>query len=116
VRADEGCGDHPGEQLERAVAASRLLKISVSSDTRPRSRGSTSGSPFLLGPRGLVAIEVKNQSVTVDCDGDRWRFVRYDRYGNQVDQGELADRRGRSPSVQLNEPAGQLEEFLRSRG
>jgi hypothetical protein len=33
-----------------------------------------------------------------------------------VDQGELADRRGRSPSVQLNEPAGQLEEFLRSRG
>jgi hypothetical protein len=71
---------------------------------------------LLLGPRGLAAIEVKNQSVTVDCDGDRWWFVRYDRYGNQVDQGELADRRGRSPSVQLNQPAGQLEEFLRSRG
>ena len=29
---------------------------------------------------------------------------------------EMSDRRGRSPSVQLNEPASQLEGFLRSRG
>ena len=28
----------------------------------------------------------------------------------------MTDRRGRSPSQQVNEPAGRLEDFLRSRG
>lgn len=73
---------------------------------------------LLLGPNGLVAIEVKNINGTVHCDGDSWRVDKYDRYGNLVEQYSLGDRgaRHRSPSVQLNEPVDALEEFLRSRG
>jgi hypothetical protein len=71
---------------------------------------------LLLGPRGLFAIEVKNLNATVHVDGDRWRADKYDNYGNLVEQRPIADRMGRSPSVQLNEPADDLEQFLRQRG
>ncbi|MGH3408156.1 MAG: nuclease-related domain-containing protein, partial [Streptosporangiaceae bacterium] len=71
---------------------------------------------LLLGPRGVVAIEVKHRNATVHCDGDDWRFDKYDSYGNLVEQGRITDARGRSPSVQLNEPADALEELLRARG
>ena len=71
---------------------------------------------LLLGPRGLFAIEVKNLNATVHIDGDRWRADKYDNYGNLVEQRPIADRKGRSPSVQLNESAGELERFLRERG
>ena len=71
---------------------------------------------LLLGPRRLFAIEVKNLNATVHIDGDRWRADKYDNYGNLVEQRPIADRKGRSPSVQLNEPAGELERFLRQRG
>jgi hypothetical protein len=78
---------------------------------------------LLLGPSGLVAIEVKSINGTVHCDGDNWRVDKYDRYGNLVEQYSIphegvGDRgiRHRSPSVQLNEPADALEGFLRSRG
>lgn len=71
----------------------------------------------LLGPRGVFAIEVKNHNATIDCHGDQWWSAKYDKYGNPVGpRREMSDRRGRSPSVQLNEPAGQLEDFLHSRG
>ncbi|HET9897581.1 MAG TPA: nuclease-related domain-containing protein [Streptosporangiaceae bacterium] len=71
----------------------------------------------LLGPRGLVAIEVKNISGVVSCDGDRWWVDKYDRFGNRKEREDLLDRgrRPRSPSMQLNEPADLLEDFLRSR-
>ena len=72
---------------------------------------------LLLGPRGLFAIEVKNQNARVNCHGDQWWSTKYDKYGNPVEpRREMSDRRGRSPSVQLNEPASQLEGFLVSRG
>jgi len=71
---------------------------------------------LLLGPAGLIAIEVKHRNATVHCDGDNWWFDKYDRYGNRVDGGPIRDRGGRSPSVQLNEPADQLQEFLWSCG
>ena len=71
---------------------------------------------LLLGPRGLFAIEVKNLNATVHVDGDRWRADKYDRYGNLVEQRVIADRMGRSPSVQLNEPADDLERLLAGRG
>ena len=71
---------------------------------------------LLLGPRGLFAIEVKNLNATVHIDGDRWRADKYDRYGNLVEQRVIADRLGRPPSVQLNEPADELERFLAGRG
>jgi hypothetical protein len=71
---------------------------------------------LLLGPRGVVAIEVKYRNATVHCDGDDWRFDKYDNYGNLRQQGQLADGGGRSPSLQLNEPADALQELLRARG
>ena len=70
---------------------------------------------ILLGPRGLFTIEVKYRNATVDIDGDQWRFRKYDHYGNVVEHGLITDRRGRSPSVQLNEPTAELERFLSSR-
>jgi Nuclease-related domain len=69
----------------------------------------------LIGPRGMFTIEVKYRNATVDIDGDQWRFCKYDHYGNMVEQGWITDRRGRSPSVQLNESTAELERFLRSR-
>jgi Nuclease-related domain len=71
---------------------------------------------LLLGPRGLFAIEVKNINATVRIDGHRWRADKYDNYGNLVEQRPVTDRTGRSPSEQLNEPAGELELFLHERG
>ena len=73
---------------------------------------------LLLGPAGLVAIEVKNINGTVHCQGDKWRVHKYDRYGNLVEQYDLVDqgKRQRSPSTQLHEPADLLEDFLHSRG
>ena len=71
---------------------------------------------LLLGPTGLLAIEVKNINATVHVDGDRWQGDKYDNYGNLVEQRLIADRRGRSPSEQLNEPADELQRFLRERG
>src|SRR5271165_191810 len=71
---------------------------------------------LLLGPRGLFAIEVKHRNATVYIDGDEWRYDKFDHWGNQVEQGRIEDRTGRSPSVQLNEPANELEQFLQTRG
>ena len=59
---------------------------------------------------------MKNINATVSIDGDRWRADKYDNYGNLVEQREVADRKGRSPSEQLNEPAAELERFLHERG
>ena len=70
---------------------------------------------LLLGPRGLFAIEVKYRNATVYVHGDDWQFAKFDSWGNKVDQGRITDATGRSPSVQLNEPADELERFLRSR-
>jgi len=70
---------------------------------------------LLLGPKAIVAIEVKHRNAKVFCDGDDWWFEKYDKYGNLVETGALADRRGRSPSRQLNEPADELVKFLATR-
>jgi hypothetical protein len=71
---------------------------------------------LLLGPRGVFAVEVKYHNATVYVSGDDWQFDKFDRWGNRVGQGRVEDRTGRSPSVHLNEPADELEKFLRSRG
>jgi hypothetical protein len=71
---------------------------------------------LLIGPKGLWAIEVKNINATVRIDGDIWLADKYDRYGNAVDHYMITDRRGRSPSMQLNQPADTLQGYLRQRG
>lgn len=69
-----------------------------------------------LGRRGLIAVGVRHVGATVHCDGDEWRADTYDEDGNPVGQHPIADSDGRTPGRQLNEPADQLEQFLRSRG
>jgi Nuclease-related domain len=71
---------------------------------------------LLIGPKGLWAIEVKNINATVRIDRDIWLADKYDRYGNAVDHYVIADRRGRSPSMQINQSADALIVFLRQRG
>ncbi len=71
---------------------------------------------LLLGPGGLFAVEVKYVNGTFAITRERWRYVRFDRYGNQVGEGLLQDARRRPPNAQLAEPLGMLEQFLASRG
>ena len=70
----------------------------------------------LVGPTGLVTIEVKFRNAAVTIQGDRWIADEYDQYGNLVRQGiPMLDggRQGRSPSRQLNESTDRLVHFLR---
>lgn len=78
-------------------------------------RGEIDG--LLLGPRGLLAYEVKYHNGTVYISGDDWQFEKYDKYGNLVQgRAPMRDRKGRPPSVQLNEPVAALAQWLRKRG
>jgi Nuclease-related domain len=70
---------------------------------------------LLFGPGGLFAIEVKYVNGTFRITRDRWRYVKYDNYGNPVEEGTVQDRGGRPPNVQLTEPLAVLEEFLAKR-
>src|SRR6185369_569281 len=71
---------------------------------------------ILIGPPGIVALEIKYATGVIHCDGNRWWRDRYDQWGNNVGTGEpLQDRRGRSPSDQVNAVADRLQEFLRKR-
>lgn len=69
----------------------------------------------LLGPGGLFAMEVKHRNATVYIDGDEWRFEKYDRFGNLVEEGRITDRGGRAPSRQVNDSADTLQRFLDTR-
>ena len=71
---------------------------------------------LILGRRGLIAIEVRHLDGTVHCDGDDWRADKYDEDGSLVSQHPIADSGGRSPGRQLDEPADQLEQLLRTGG
>lgn len=71
----------------------------------------------VVGPAGVVAIEVKNVNGHVSCDGDRWWIDKQDNFGNWVERGKpITDKSGRSPARQVNESASQLQSFLASRG
>jgi hypothetical protein len=66
----------------------------------------------LVGPGGVVAVEVKYVNATVAIDGDVWDAVKVGNYGERFDRARLEDARGRTPSVQLNEAADALAGFL----
>lgn len=71
---------------------------------------------LLVGPTGVVAIEVKFLNGVVHCDGDRWWCDRHDRRGNCVaTEVPIGDARDRSPSRQLNEVANLLQHYLARR-
>ncbi len=100
------------------IVANRLSEIFGDEWTLVRGYRNGHGEvdQLLLGPQGLVAIEVKHRNATVYPKGDVWRFEKFDRYGNQVNDGFITDGRRRSPSQQVNEIAGELEGFLARRG
>jgi len=103
-----------GEQLV-AAGLGRVLDDDWTLIRGYRNRGGEIDH-LLLGPSGLIAIEGKHRNALVHCAGDHWWFTKFDKYGNAVERGEMTDSRGRSPSQQVNEPASQLESFLRTRG
>ena len=64
----------------------------------------------LVGPSGVIAIEVKYVNGRVHISGDKWTRDKYDNYGNLVERGaSMSDGGGRSPSAQLNAAASRLE-------
>ena len=68
---------------------------------------------LLLGPRGLFAIEEKYRSIRVYVRGDAWTAEQIDKYGNpRGTRSPMRDRKGRSPSEQVNEPAAALSRWL----
>jgi hypothetical protein len=69
---------------------------------------------ILVGAEGIFAIEIKNINGNIYCDGDKWWKDKYDRYGNMVNwDTPITEKKGRSPSQQLNEPADMLQTFLK---
>jgi Nuclease-related domain len=67
----------------------------------------------VVGPPGVMAIEVKFLNGKVFCDGDRWWRDKYDRYGNLVERAiSIVDRGGRGPSAQVNASADRLQRLL----
>lgn len=71
---------------------------------------------LLIGPLGIMAIEIKFVNGRVFCDGDKWWRDKYDRYGNLVETDvPIADKRGRGPSAQVNSAADRLQSFLSKR-
>lgn len=69
---------------------------------------------LLVGPAGIVAIEIKYLNGHVSCDGDRWWRDKYDSYHNMVEKAiPIADKRGRGPSRQVNDVVDLLECRLR---
>lgn len=68
---------------------------------------------IVVGPAGVVAIEVKNISGTIHCNGNQWWRDKYDGRSNCVAAGvPIQDKGGRGPSAQLNHSANRLEAFL----
>ncbi len=72
---------------------------------------------ILVGPHGVCAMETKFLNGTVYVKGDSWKLDKYDNYGNRVESDRpIEDRRGRSPSEQVNGAVKPLERFLSKRG
>lgn len=68
---------------------------------------------LLVGPRGIFAIEIKNVNGVVHCDEDQWWRDKYDNYGNLLEINlPMADKGGRGPSRQLNEPTDLLQSHI----
>ncbi len=70
----------------------------------------------LVGPDGVIAIEIKNLSGIISGHGDRWWRDKFGRRGMPGEENvPVRDRGGRAPSAQLNQSANKLELMLRRR-
>jgi hypothetical protein len=106
-----------GQAGERAVHASlaNLLDdawTAISGYKNPRGEVDL----IVVGPPGILALEVKALNGCVSCDGDSWWRDRCDRFGNVVETRlPIEDGRGRSPARQLNQPVDMLQAQLSRR-
>lgn len=67
----------------------------------------------LVGPPGVFAVEVKHLNGIVSCHYDYWTRSKRDSYGNMVKHDEIVeDKKGRSPSRQINDAADSLQRML----
>ena len=71
---------------------------------------------IIVGPQGLLGIEIKHINGLIRCEGDYWYRDKYDNYDNPVEWDlPITDRRGRSPAQQINEVCDDLLQFLNNR-
>ena len=71
---------------------------------------------ILVGPNGVICIEVKYMNGHISCAGDAWWRDKHDNYGNVVEKNvPIQDKGGRGPSAQVNASADRLQDFLRHR-
>lgn len=106
-----------GSEGERRV--SEVLQQVLSEDWMVVNGYKNSGGEIdklLIGPAGILAMEIKNVNGKVSCVGDSWWRDKYDKYGNLVESRlPIADKRGRGPSAQVNAAADRLQAFLAKR-
>lgn len=105
---------HAGEQAVRAELEGILNDdwTAISGYKNPRGEVDL----VLVGPPGMLALEVKAINGKVCVNGDSWWRDKYDRYGNLVETRlPITDQAGRSPSRQLNEPIDMLQTQLARR-
>ncbi len=69
---------------------------------------------LMIGPAGIIAVEVKSVAGTVHVRDGVWTRDKYDRFDNLVERDlPIQDASGRSPSQQVNAVADALEQRLR---
>lgn len=103
-----------GEQAVHAALATMLDETWTAIRGYKNPRGEV--DLIVVGPSGILALEVKALNGSVSCDGDSWWRDRRDRFGNVVETRlPIEDGRGRSPSRQLNEPIDMLQAQLSRR-
>jgi len=67
----------------------------------------------LIGPPGVFAFEVKHLNGIVSCHHDYWTRSKRDRNGYIVERDKvIEDKKGRSPSQQINDAADALQGML----
>ena len=104
---DNECGYIAGREGEERVLR-KLQKSLGKSWTALVGYKSSMGEIDIVavGPDGIAAIEIKNKVGTISCNGDEWHRLKSGQWET------MADAKGRSPSVQINECADQLERVL----
>lgn len=103
-----------GEQTVHAALATMLDETWTAIRGYKNPRGEV--DLIVVGPSGILALEVKALNGYVSCDGDSWWRDRCDRFGNVVETRlPIEDGRGRSPSRQVNEPIDMLHAQLSRR-
>lgn len=71
---------------------------------------------LLIGPAGVIAMTSLHLEAAVRCHGNKWHAEWLAASTQQHGELHLDDLDGRSPSVQLNQSADELESLLRAAG